>query len=68
MEHVQLVTIRQWEHHMIRWMEAYQAGLTAKDAQFRVKQFSSKKSRQETGDAIQEKSRPKVWQPVYLIR
>jgi hypothetical protein len=43
MEHVQLVTIRRWEHHMIRWMEAYQAGLTAKDAQFRVKQFSSKK-------------------------
>ncbi|KAM6498502.1 hypothetical protein JOM56_001820, partial [Amanita muscaria] len=39
---VGLHTIRMWEHRMIRWMDAYRSGLGAKDAQLRVKQFSSK--------------------------
>jgi hypothetical protein len=39
---VNLLTIRRWEHRMVRWMDAYRSGLGAKDAQFRVKQFSSK--------------------------
>jgi hypothetical protein len=39
---VGLTTIRKWEHRMIRWMEAYRSGLTAKDAQFQVKAFSSR--------------------------
>jgi hypothetical protein len=38
---VELKTIRLWEHWMIRWMEAYRSGLSAKDAQMRVKEFSS---------------------------
>ncbi len=37
------VTIRKWEHRMIRWMEAYRGGLNAKDAQFQVREFSSRK-------------------------
>jgi hypothetical protein len=36
-------TIRKWEHRMIRWMEAYRGGLNAKDAQFQVREFSSRK-------------------------
>ena len=39
---VELSTIRKWEHRMIRWMDAYRACLTAKDAQFQVKAFSSR--------------------------
>ena len=39
---VGLTTIRKWEHQMIRWMDAYRAGLTAKDAQLQVKKFSSR--------------------------
>jgi hypothetical protein len=35
-------TIWKWEHHMIRWMQAYRSGLSAKDTQFQVKHFSSK--------------------------
>ena len=35
-------TIRKWEHRMIRWMEAYRSGMTAKDAQFQVHAFSSR--------------------------
>lgn len=34
-------TIQKWEHRMIRWMEAYQSGLGAKEAQIHVKEFSS---------------------------
>ncbi|KAF8802713.1 hypothetical protein BYT27DRAFT_7196436 [Phlegmacium glaucopus] len=30
-----------WEHWMIRWMEAYRVGLTAKDAQFQKLQFKA---------------------------
>ncbi|KAJ7330494.1 hypothetical protein DFH08DRAFT_623539, partial [Mycena albidolilacea] len=41
---VQLSTIRKWEHHMIRWMDAYWLGLDAKDAQFKVKSGSSRKT------------------------
>ncbi|KAM6496551.1 hypothetical protein JOM56_007024, partial [Amanita muscaria] len=42
LESVELSTIRKWEHRMVRWMEAYKLGLGAKEAQFRVKAFSSK--------------------------
>lgn len=40
---VDLSTIRKWEHRMIRWMEAYRTGLNAKDAQFEVQKFSSRR-------------------------
>ena len=40
---VSVETIRKWEHRMKRWMEAYGDGLGAKDAQFQVKKFSSKR-------------------------
>lgn len=36
-------TIRRWEHRMIRWMDAYRGGLGAKEAQFRVREFSSRR-------------------------
>jgi hypothetical protein len=39
---VQLLTIRKWEHWMIRWMDAYRSGLGAKAAQTQVRAFSSK--------------------------
>jgi hypothetical protein len=39
---VDLKTIWCWELQMIRWMEAYQSGLGARDAQIQVKKFSSK--------------------------
>jgi hypothetical protein len=39
---VDIKTIRKWEHRMIRWMEAYRGGLGAKDAQLKVKEFSSR--------------------------
>ncbi len=42
LESVDLITIRRWEHRMIRWMDAYRDGLGAKDAQFRVKAYSSR--------------------------
>ncbi|KAK0431882.1 uncharacterized protein EV420DRAFT_1285416 [Desarmillaria tabescens] len=35
--------IRKWEHRMYRWMDAYRTGLGAKDAQAKVKQFSSRR-------------------------
>jgi hypothetical protein len=38
---VPLATIRQWEHHMIRWMDAYQKGMATQDAQLHVQKFSS---------------------------
>ncbi|KAG1850739.1 hypothetical protein C8R48DRAFT_750082 [Suillus tomentosus] len=43
MQSVQLSMIQLWEHRMHRWMEAYRTGLSTKDAQFQVKQFSSTK-------------------------
>jgi hypothetical protein len=38
---VQLSTIQKWEQQMIRWMEAYRDGKSAKDAQFDVKKYGS---------------------------
>ncbi|KAG1726480.1 hypothetical protein EDB19DRAFT_1897638 [Suillus lakei] len=38
---VSINTIRLWQHRMFQWMEAYRSGLTTRDAQLRVKQFSS---------------------------
>ncbi|KAL1743994.1 hypothetical protein HDZ31DRAFT_39713 [Schizophyllum fasciatum] len=43
MASVSLNTIRRWEHRMVRWIDAYRGGLGAKDAQKKVKEFSSKK-------------------------
>ena len=40
---VGLDSIRKWEHQMKRWMEAYRTGLGARDAQFQVQAFSSRK-------------------------
>ena len=40
---VQLSTIQKWEHWMIRWMEAYRDGKSAKDVQFDVKKYGSHK-------------------------
>ncbi|KAJ6489378.1 hypothetical protein DFH09DRAFT_948186 [Mycena vulgaris] len=39
---VKLATIRRWEHRMVRWMDAYRAGLETQDAQLQVRQFSSR--------------------------
>ena len=39
---VELKTIRKWEHRMIRWMEAYRDGKSAKDAQSEVKKYGSR--------------------------
>ena len=41
MASVKLKTIRKWEHQTIRWCEAYRMGLGAKDAQQRVREYSS---------------------------
>jgi hypothetical protein len=38
---VPLNTIRKFEHRVLQWVEAYKSGLSAKDAQFEVKRFSS---------------------------
>jgi hypothetical protein len=43
LDSVTLETIRKWEHRMYQWMDAYHNGLSARDAQFKVKEFSSKK-------------------------
>ena len=40
---VDVHTIRKWEHRMKRWMEAYRTGLGARDAQFQVQAFSSRR-------------------------
>ena len=39
---VSVKTIWKWEHQMKRWMEAYQGGLGAKQAQIQVRNFSSR--------------------------
>lgn len=54
MASVPLETIRRWEHRMHRWMAAYRDNLGAKDAQMRVKQFSSKiyKSHRRVPEAV----------------
>ena len=41
MASVDMLTIRKWEHHMIRWMDAYQEGNGTKEAQIQVKKFGS---------------------------
>ncbi|KAJ7346221.1 hypothetical protein DFH08DRAFT_701138 [Mycena albidolilacea] len=38
---VKLATIRCWEHRLVRWMDAYGAGLETRDAQLQVWKFSS---------------------------
>ena len=43
MDAVHLSTIRLWEHRMHRWIEVYRSGLEMKEAQSKVKEFSSKK-------------------------
>jgi hypothetical protein len=51
---VSVSTIRKWEHRMIRWMEAYEGGLSAKNAQIQVKKFSSRqyKSHRRVPEAV----------------
>ena len=39
---VSLQTIRKWEHRMDRWVAAYDVGLGVKEAQKKVREFSSK--------------------------
>jgi hypothetical protein len=39
---VPLETIRKWEHRMDRWLEAYDKGLGAKEAEKEVRKFSSR--------------------------
>ena len=39
---VEISTIRKWERRMARWMDAYRRGMTAKNAQFYVRTYSSK--------------------------
>ncbi|KAF8992455.1 hypothetical protein BDQ17DRAFT_1457659 [Cyathus striatus] len=43
LESVSVETIRKWELLMICWMDAYCEGLRAKEAQIKVKQFSSRR-------------------------
>ena len=43
LESVLLDTIRKWEHRMHQWMAAYREGLGTREAQMKVKAFSSTK-------------------------
>ncbi len=43
MDSVDVLTIRKWEHRMIRWMSAYRDGKGTKEAQIQVKKFGSSK-------------------------
>lgn len=43
LESVAVETIRKWEHRMWRWLEAYERGLAAHEAQLHVQKFSSRK-------------------------
>jgi hypothetical protein len=43
LESVGVGTIRKWEHRMWRWVEAYDCGLAAREAQLHVQKFSSRK-------------------------
>ena len=45
MASVKIETIRRWEHRVYRWIDAYRDGLGVKDAQQRVKEFSSRQYR-----------------------
>jgi hypothetical protein len=31
-----IMTIRRWQHRMFRWMDAYRAGMSTRDAQLQV--------------------------------
>ena len=39
---VSVETIRKWEHRMWRWVDAYDGGMGARDAQLHVQKFSSR--------------------------
>ena len=43
MDSINILTIRKWEHRMIRWMDAYRDGKGTKEAQIQVKKFGSRK-------------------------
>ena len=43
LESVSVETIRKWEHRMRRWVDAYDGGMGAHDAQLHVQKFSSRK-------------------------
>ena len=43
MDSISKELIRKWQHHSFRWMDAYSAGLSAKDAEDHVKKFSSRR-------------------------
>lgn len=43
LESVSVETIRKWEHRMWRWVDAYDGGMGARDAQLQVQKFSSRK-------------------------
>ena len=43
LESVAVETIRKWEHRMWRWLDAYDNGLTAREAQLHVQKCSSRK-------------------------
>ena len=40
---VDKILIRKWQNRMLRWVDAYKDGLSSKDAQMRVRAFSSRK-------------------------
>ena len=42
-EKVQITTIRRWYHRMMRWVDSYETGAGAVEAQQQVQAFSSKK-------------------------
>ena len=42
LDSVPIQTIHRWEHWLFHWVDMYQAGLGSVEAQFKVKQFSSK--------------------------
>ena len=43
LESVMVETIRKWEHRMWRWVDAYDGGMGARDAQLHVQKFGSRK-------------------------
>lgn len=43
LESIAVGTIRKWEHRMWRWLDAYEDGLAAREAQLHVQKFSSRK-------------------------
>ena len=43
LESVAVETIRKWEHRMWRWLDAYDGGMGAREAQLHVQKFSSRK-------------------------